>query len=436
MSKNTDVRSVAVKVAELSRRKVAILDELTGRCLDAATHLRTTLEYWDVVSDEKETRYNLHALEYNHIRSKYRLPSQVAIDVVRDVFAMYTGTGGWPVRYSPSFNNPRSGSLTTTRRGNPVVTVATSSGRTALPIRMDGSWDRLATFIASGYEFTSFRLSKDGDGWIVIFSLKKDIEPYVPGSCVVGVDLGSRTLAAVSVVDTEDNSVRGQWYFGRDVWERQRDISIRRGRLQAYEKTGPDGDKARRKLSKLRNKEHNFVTTRCYQVAHQIVNIAKSNGASIAVEDLTHLNRAPGNRKSRRKARRIPYRRERAALESVAKRERVPVVAVNPAYTSQLCPKCGNLGKRTTRNKIFVCTCGRKVNADRNASVNIAIRAGSLSRKSTSPQATDDSGPINGHVWRDDNVRFSGSYSHTSVRSHTPPAVRAAGEASPSGRGS
>ena len=49
---------------------------------------------------------------------------------------------------------------------------------------------------------------------------------------------------------------------------------------------------------------------------------------------------------------------------------------VEPAYTSQVCPVCGNLDKANRNGKAFHCTCcGHEDDADHNASVNIRTRA-------------------------------------------------------------
>lgn len=49
---------------------------------------------------------------------------------------------------------------------------------------------------------------------------------------------------------------------------------------------------------------------------------------------------------------------------------------VEPAYTSQVCPVCGNLDKANRNGKAFHCTCcGHEDDADHNASANIRARA-------------------------------------------------------------
>ena len=61
-------------------------------------------------------------------------------------------------------------------------------------------------------------------------------------------------------------------------------------------------------------------------------------------------------------------------VEYKADRVGIKVRHINPAYTSQTCSKCGHIDKenRQTQEK-FKCTkCGLELNADHNASINIA----------------------------------------------------------------
>lgn len=61
-------------------------------------------------------------------------------------------------------------------------------------------------------------------------------------------------------------------------------------------------------------------------------------------------------------------------IEYKAKREGIIVEYIDPAFTSQTCSRCGNVDKenRQTQEK-FKCTkCGFELNADHNASINIA----------------------------------------------------------------
>jgi transposase len=54
----------------------------------------------------------------------------------------------------------------------------------------------------------------------------------------------------------------------------------------------------------------------------------------------------------------------------------INIILINPAFTSQLCPKCGHVSKenRKTQEKFCCVKCGYTDNADHNASINIKER--------------------------------------------------------------
>ncbi len=90
-----------------------------------------------------------------------------------------------------------------------------------------------------------------------------------------------------------------------------------------------------------------------------------------------------------------------------AKRAGVPLVLVDPAYTSQTCAECGHVDKRNRVDQgLFICRgCGVVAHADRNASHNIATRgetvwnAGRESRVPATPQGCLDGGANPAASW-------------------------------------
>lgn len=63
------------------------------------------------------------------------------------------------------------------------------------------------------------------------------------------------------------------------------------------------------------------------------------------------------------------------AIEQKCEANCVCLHQVEPNYTSQTCPRCGNVDKRNRNGVFFRCTsCGYEVNADLNASINILNR--------------------------------------------------------------
>ena len=58
----------------------------------------------------------------------------------------------------------------------------------------------------------------------------------------------------------------------------------------------------------------------------------------------------------------------------------IPVVMVDPAYTSQTCPKCGHCERANRKSQsVFKCVkCGFNINADLAGALNIGTRAENL----------------------------------------------------------
>ena len=91
------------------------------------------------------------------------------------------------------------------------------------------------------------------------------------------------------------------------------------------------------------------------------------------------------------------------ALESVARREGVEIITVNPKNTSKWCLKCGRYGRREKKGKEFICECGLRINADRLASLNIALRAASMETiRNQKSQYSEGGGRVNVLDWHDE----------------------------------
>jgi IS605 OrfB family transposase len=365
------IKTVTLNLLEPTRRKQQEVQNLTCTYREA---MRFVISQVDTDAGTPSQR-KLQEQFYDQVKA-FGLHSQHACSLFRDVRPILKN-GGTVKKVAVPFNIPRSGAFARTRSGNPVVTMATlnGSGRIALPVAMDGAYRRYEALRDEGYTTTFFRLN----GSRIHVTLKKEAEIAGEYGAVLGIDVGSKRLAAVSVVGIGGRILR-QLYFGQDVGDRQRDISLRRSKLRSHADRG--SRYARQALRRLKRKEHNFTTTRCWQVAHQVVELATEFDACIAMEDLNGLNEKKLNRKGNRKVRRIPFRRFQQAVESVARQKGIRVEYVPREGTSQHCSRCG--AKGTRRKGYFRCQhCGYEANADRNASVNIALGAGLFGKTKT-----------------------------------------------------
>lgn len=127
-------------------------------------------------------------------------------------------------------------------------------------------------------------------------------------------------------------------------------------------------------LKRLKGKERTTATIINHTISKQIVADAKAKGVGIAIEDLSNIRFTSKRRNKtfKRELNSWSFCQLRSFLEYKAKRAGVPLIAVQPAYTSQTCSKCHHIGTRN--NKSFKCGyCGNDMDADINAAKNIAL---------------------------------------------------------------
>ncbi|WP_443080361.1 RNA-guided endonuclease InsQ/TnpB family protein [Streptomyces sp. SP18BB07] len=119
-------------------------------------------------------------------------------------------------------------------------------------------------------------------------------------------------------------------------------------------------------------------------------------GRGIALEDLGGIRERVRLRKPQRATHSSwSFVQLGAFIAYKAKKAGVPVVYVDPAYTSRTCAECGHIDKANRVSQAwFVCrSCGFVDHADRNGSRNIRARAEELWRRgeqSTAPDHTPD----------------------------------------------
>jgi putative transposase len=127
-------------------------------------------------------------------------------------------------------------------------------------------------------------------------------------------------------------------------------------------------------LKRLSGKERTTSKIINHTISKSIVKIAKNSNKGIALENLKGIRFTANNRGKKHRTRlgKWSFYQLRQMIEYKAKREGIPVIAVNPAYTSQMCNNCFRIGKRN--GKTFKCdNCKTISDADENAAKNIAL---------------------------------------------------------------
>jgi IS605 OrfB family transposase len=316
------------------------------------------------------SRAELHNRTYEKFRGKYNVASQLVIEATSYAWSIRKtveeDVGKCVVRF-----DSRLFSFKQTKRGNPVLSLRLSYERIGVPISQDGAYQRLQNHLEDGWKVTSI-IMKRNLSFLVVLSKDFPEPSYRPDW--MGVDVNSSKIA-ISIVSRE--KVLKQTYYGRDVSIKQFMFEERRARLQSYRDKG--SSKAGLKLKKLSGGQRNCVRTRVWQIANEIVKLAKQFNVNIAIERLRHLRKRKGKwtKKSRKKVNRIPYGFFKHALKCVAERESVFIKPLKPNYTSQTCPRCGHVGKENWRGYVyFKCVkCGYEADRDRVASLNLALSA-------------------------------------------------------------
>jgi putative transposase len=148
------------------------------------------------------------------------------------------------------------------------------------------------------------------------------------------------------------------------------------------------------KLKKVKSRERKTFKSALNAISRQIVSFAEALGSGIKFERLfsprySHRHGADGS---------YEFSFDNGSFfslqQQVEKRagdRGIPVIYVNPAYTSKRCSRCGHFGRRSRKH--FECPhCGYLANADVNAAFNIA--AASLRNASGEYLAHWEHGPV------------------------------------------
>ncbi|MBW4620759.1 MAG: transposase [Cyanosarcina radialis HA8281-LM2] len=245
-----------------------------------------------------------------------------------------------------------------------MVSLTTTGGRERIALDI-GNYQR---HLLKGQKPTGATLVKrrNGDYYIQICVNYQTPQPDKSSDCL-GVDLGRRDIAVSS---------DGHSWSGRTVRQTRDHYSQMRAVLQrkASKGTRSRRRRCRQLLRRLTGREKRFQSWMNHRVSKTLVDHAQANGQSIALEDLTGIrnrtNQQPRSQTERRHSNSWAFYQLRQYISYKALAKGVEVVLVNPAYTSQTCHVCNQIGLRA--EKRFSCGhCGWCGDADFNGAMNI-----------------------------------------------------------------
>lgn len=325
---------------------------------------------------------------YGEVRGRWGLGAQAAQHVIKKVSDAYTvlraslkaSSGGKrgsrascatvhrPIAFRAESAQPYDDRMLSWQAEARTVSVWTVEGRLK-GVAFTGSQQHLETLARyrKGESDLAYR-----DGMWFLLATCEVPESVAHGEPVdfLGVDLGIVNIAATS---------DGEILSGRHINRcRVRDRALR-NKLRKKNTAS-----AKRRARRRRRKEARRTRDINHKIAKHVVAEVERTGRGIALEDLKGIHVRVRLRKPQRATlhgwafaqlgRFIAYKARRAG---------VPVVFVDPAYTSRTCAECGHVD---TANRVsqarFACrSCGFVDHADRNSSRNIRARAWELWRR-------------------------------------------------------
>jgi IS605 OrfB family transposase len=213
------------------------------------------------------------------------------------------------------------------------------------------------------------------DGTKIILNLSIDMgevnnELILDENTIVGVDLG----IAIPAVCGLNNNIYERKFIGsmQDFFKVRIKIQaqLRQERKHLQHTSGGHGRKKKLKsLDRFTKKESNFTQSYNHFISKNIVSFAlKNNAKYIHIEDLNKDGLSDSI------LRNWSYHQLQQFIEYKAKTYGIIVRKVNPYHTSQNCSECGHWekGQRISQSEFKCKSCGFELNADLNASRNIA----------------------------------------------------------------
>lgn len=262
-----------------------------------------------------------------------------------------------PIRFRPEAAQPYDDRCLSWQYDQQTVSIWTIAGRLR-NVRFACSPDALKT-LREHRKGESDLIERDGVFYLIAVCDIPEPEVYEP-SGFIGVDLGIVNIATTST---------GYRAAGRGLnRHRKRQLDLRK-KLQAK------GTKSAKRLLKKRSrKEARHTANVNHIISKTIVTAAERTGRGIALEDLTGIRSRVRLRKDQRNSLHSwSFHQLGQYIEYKAKRAGVPLVYVDPAYTSRQCSECGHIDRKNRVDQAtFACrACGALMHADDNASHNI-----------------------------------------------------------------
>ncbi|EIJ81832.1 transposase, IS605 OrfB family protein [Bacillus methanolicus PB1] len=303
-----------------------------------------------IIFETKEiVQAKLHKIAYKTLRSDFSLRSQMAQSVMKTVIARYksakTNGHDWAkIRFKkPEYDLVWNRDYSLTKG---LFSINTLHGRVKVPFEAKG----MEQYFDGSWSFGTAKLVNKYGKFFFHIPMTKEI-PEVSEhtfSQVVGVDMGINFVAV-----SYDSDGKSLFFNGRSIKDKRSKYKYMRKQLQRL-----GAASARRKLKRIGQKENRWMTDVNHSVSKALVERYGANTLFV-VENLTGVRHATERVRVKDRYETVSWAfyQLRQMIEYKACIVGSKVIAVDPCFSSQTCPKCRHT-KKANRNKkkhIFCC---------------------------------------------------------------------------------
>ena len=322
----------------------------------------------------------IQKLSYRYLRNELNLKSQMCCNVARQVSGAYK-TLQEQAKWQLLEFSPTSATFSFERDfgfSGSTLSITTLAGRKKYKLLnygyaqryLDGSWRYLASKLC---------LHRDG-AYYFHLACEKDIpdKKLTDASTFMGVDVGINCLAVASTTDK-----KCKFFAGGGIKDHR---NVRKNERRRLQKAGGRYLGTRSSMRVLRNlagRETRFMTAVNHVISKRLIEFATENDVSvIGMEDLTGIRKRTETKVSkefRYEHSSWAFRQLQGFVEYKAKEAGIAVFYVDPAHTSQTCPRCNHISRNNRSGLTFRCEkCGYETHADRVGAMNIEHRTRDL----------------------------------------------------------
>lgn len=335
-----------------SDKQAKAVEETLNAFADACTWINQN------VDPKIKGKIRIQCLIYQDVRENFGLSSNLTIRAINRVASNRKTAGKDKIDEFRPTSIDYDQRIFQYREADEQVSITLLHGRERIPLDI-GNYQRN---LLKDQKPTSATLVKTNSDYYIDILVKSEAPDPIETDKVIGVDLGITDLAVTS---------EGETYSGSEIKRVRDHFAQLRTDLQkkASKGTRSSRRRCRELLKRLSGKEQRFQKWVNHGISKNIVQRAIETESAIALEDLSGI-RQTSNRRNKSLHKWAFYQlKEFVSYKALA--AGIPVILVEPAYTSKTCHQCHHIGNR--KGKEFSCSsCSWSGDADFNGAKNIA----------------------------------------------------------------